>query len=335
VRIRSSARLPRLSLLLALCVILGLWQLPNAGRAWMRNWDSIRLLRTVAAVPSPRAEELIGLRQRPLYEVSDESMVLLAEGDSHSVLSGAVLALLGRPVEAQRWLQDRAATDEMGRYWLALALGQQQQVDAAIQTLAGLDGIDQYFAMAGLAAQAAGEYEQASRLLETAARLDSGGIEYRSLVYDDLAKNAYNHGHDWDLSFYWAERWIQAAPDNSYAYTWLAALYIWRGQPELAYVVLERGKPAGVTANPGYPGQMGEVYQSRGEWDLAIAQYRKSWELNKDISYMRPYVAWNLGFALFHQNQRDEAKPYLQIAAQLGIQAAADLLTQMDVGGSR
>jgi tetratricopeptide (TPR) repeat protein len=330
-----STRLPGVFLLWSLCLILGLWQLPVAGQALMRNWDSLRLLRTVAAVPPPRAEEVIGLRQRPVVAVSDEALDLLSKGDSRSVLNGAALVLLGRPAEAQRWLQSHAATGDLGRYWLALASGQQGQADAAIQVVAGLEGIDEYFAMAGLAAQTAGEYERASRLLETAARLDSGGIEYRSLVYDTLAKNAYSQRHDWDQSFYWAERWIQATPNDTYAYTWLAALYLWRGQPEEAYAVLERGKFWGVERNPGYLGQMGQVYEARGEWNLAIEKYRQSWELNKDISYMRPYIAWYLGFALLHQNQRAEARPYLQIAAQEGLQAAADILAQMDAGGSR
>ena len=150
-----------------------------------------------------------------------------------------------------------------------------------------------------------------------------------------MTKNAYDYLHDWVSSFYWAARWIQVAPADNYAYTWLAALHLWRRQPEQTFAVLESGKPYGVESNPGYSGQMGEVYQARGEWNLAIENYRKSWELNKDISYMRPYVTWNLGFALFHQNQWDAARLYLQIAAQSGMLPATDFLTQMDPGGSR
>jgi uncharacterized protein HemY len=49
---------------------------------------------------------------------------------------------------------------------------------------------------------------------------------------------------------------------------------------------------------------------------------------------MRPYVAWDLGFALYHEGQWDEARPYLEIAAQEGIQSAADTLAQMEAGNS-
>jgi tetratricopeptide (TPR) repeat protein len=335
VRPHLSARLPGVSVLLSLCLVLALWQVPNAGGALARNWDSIRLLRTVAALSSPRAEELIGWQQRPKYELSAEAMDSLMQGDNHSVLTGAVLALLGQPAAAQRWLQSHATANTLDHYWLALALGQQDQRDASVQTLTGLNGIDQYFALAGFKAQEAGEFEQASRLLVAAAGLDIGQIGDRSLVYEYLAKNAYSQLHDWDQSFYWAERWIQAAPKNTYAYTWLAGLYLWRGQPEQASAALQRGQPYGIEHNPYYPGQIGQIYQSRGWWELAIENYRTSWNLHKDVTWMRPYVAWYLGFALFHQNQRDEARPYLQIAAQEGIQAAADILTQMDAGGSR
>lgn len=333
-RSRLFARPAAFSVLLLVCVLLTMQHVVSHDAGLRRNLTLTRLWKAIAVLSPPRAEELIGLQQRPPADLPADDMNLLLTLDDRSVLPGAILALLGQPLQAQRWLQSHAIANGLDRYWLALTAGQQNQAAAAIHLLTGVDGIDQYFAQAGLNAQGVGQFEQASRLLAAAANLDNGHIEDHSLVYEYLAKNAYNQMHDWDASFYWAERWIQAVPDNTYAYTWLAGLYLWRSQPEQAYAALQRGQPYGIEQNPYYPGQIGEIYQTRGQWELAIEAYRRSWELQKDVTWMRPYVAWDLGFALYHEGQWDEARPYLEIAAQEGIQSAADTLAQMEAGNS-
>jgi tetratricopeptide (TPR) repeat protein len=323
-------------LLLLICLVFGTWRLADPiGQLMIRNAALVRLVSDISSLPPPSAMELVGLQQRPVHGLPARQMSLLHSLDNRSPTGGAILALLGQPSAAQAWLSSSVSAGKMRRFWLALVLAQQHQSEAAVHALTGLDGIDQYFALAGFAAQKAGEFENASQLLTAAAALDNGQIEDRSLVYEYLAKNAYNHRHDWDQSFYWAERWIQAVPDNTYAYTWLAGLYLWRNLPEQAYAVLQRGHSYRVEQNPYYPGQIGQIYQARGQWDLAIENYRKSWELHKDVTWMRSYAAWSLGFALYHESQREEARPYLEIAAQGGIQSAADILAQMKSGDSQ
>ena len=326
-----SARLPGFSVLLSLCMLLSVQHLSHNNIGLRHNFTLIGLWKTVSLLSPPQAEELIGLQQRPRRELSDPERDLLQKVDGESVLRGALLALQGHPVEAQTRLSQRTLVNALDRYWLALALGQQGQASAAIQVVTGVDGMDRYFELAGFEAQSAGRFEQASRLLTVAANLDDGMIQDRSLVYEYLAKNAYNHASDWDQSFHWAERWIQAVPDNTYAYTWLAGLHLWRGESETAYNVLQRGEPYGVQQNPYYPGQLGQIYQSRGQWQPAIEQYRQSWELHKDVPWMHHFVAWSLGNALYHEGQLAEAKPYLGIAAQEGIQPAADILARMEL----
>jgi tetratricopeptide (TPR) repeat protein len=153
-----------------------------------------------------------------------------------------------------------------------------------------------------------------------------------------LSKNAYNHGRDTSTAVFWATRWLSAAPEDLNAYIWLAGLYLWRGEHDKAAQILEQGKPFGVETNRFYPGQAGQIYQARGEWDRALLFYRQSWTLNQDDPTMVPYVAWYLGLALYQQGALAEAQQYLEIARQAGEpplqeQAAQLLITIREKNG--
>jgi len=299
------------------------------------NSSLVKLLPQLVALQAPRPEDMLGLQNRTaLPNLGNNADFAYEFNHIQSLrMSGAILALMGQPTAAETVLRTGAQDNVLIRFWLAFALAQQNQRNAALQTLGSVRWTDEYFAQAGLREQDLGHYETATRLLEAAATLDSGGIRYRSFVYETLAKNTYIHLGDWDASVHWAERWIQVAPEDTYAYNWLAALYLWRGEPEVAYGVLQRAEQYDIENSRYYPGQMGEIYQSRGQWERAIQSYRESWKRNKDDPEMVPFVAWSLGSALYYQKHLEEARFYLEVVRSTGTaelqQQASDLLAKI------
>jgi tetratricopeptide (TPR) repeat protein len=243
----------------------------------------------------------------------------------------SMLALIGQWSSAERILQTISAGDALARFWLAFVYGQQHQSDEALKTLRSVPSIEVYFAEAGFEAERQGNYERAMQLWEASTLFDGGDLRQRAHVNQTLSRTAYNHFGDWEAALRWAERWIDAASGDTDSYIWLASLHLWGGSPEAAYQVLERGALHGVQNSRFYPGQMGQIYQARGQWDLAIQFYRQSWEQNQDDPGMSPYIAWYLGFALAHELHFQEARPYLEIVKRTGKpelrQQATDLLT--------
>ena len=337
--LKPVASLSRFShLTITLLIVAGTVLLSGRGiPILVSNLSLARLLPELIVLP-PRPDEVLGWTDRPGFTPStDQQGFMVAVGRVQSPRTRAsILALTGQLPAAERLLRTSPPGDALARFWLAFVYGQQHRSDEALEILRSLPGIEGYFARAGFQAERLGNYDQAMRLLEASVMLESGTIRDRSPVYGTLSQTAYYHFADWDAAVRWAERWIEAAPDNTDTYSWLATLYLWRGHPDQAYQVLQRGEPYGVSSNRFYPGQMGQIYQSRGQWDLAIEAYRESWERNKDWAGIRPYVAWYLGFALYHEGRFQEARPYLEIVERTGPpalqQRAADLLARMDVG---
>jgi tetratricopeptide (TPR) repeat protein len=321
--------------MITLLIVAGMMLLSGRGiSVLVSNLSLVRLLPGLIVLP-PRPDEMLGWTDRPGFTLSaDQQGFMVALDRVQSPRTRAsILALTGQLPAAERLLQTSPPGDALARFWLAFVYGQQHRSDEALELLRSVPGIEGYFAEPGFRAEGRGDYERAMRLLETAAALESGAMPDRSRLYGTLTRTAYNYLGDWNAAVRWGERWIQAVPDNTDAYTWLAALYLWHSQPEQAYKVLQRGEPYGVSSHRFYPGHMGQIYQSRGQWDLAIEAYRKSWEQNKDSPGMVPNVAWYLGFALYHEGRFEEARPYLEIVERTGAlalqQAAASILTQM------
>ena len=337
--LKPGVRLPRFHhLMITLLIVAGTVLLSGRGIfVLVSNLSLVRLLSDLIVLP-PRPDEVLGLTDRPGFSPSDDQngFVLALERVQSPRTRASILALTGQLPAAERLLRTSPPGDALARFWLAFVYGQQHRSDEALEILRSLPGIEGYFASAGFQAERLGNYERAMRLLEVSVMLESGTVRDRSLVYGTLSRTAYYHLGDWDAAVRWAERRIQAAPHNTDAYSWLATLYLWHGQPEQAYQVLQRGEPYGVSSHRFYPGAMGQIYQSRGQWDLAIEAYRESWERNKDWAGIRSYVAWYLGFALYHEGRFQEARPYLEIVERTGPpasqQRAADLLARMDAG---
>jgi len=298
------------------------------------NLSLVKVLRGLNVLP-PRPDEVLGWTDRPEFTPpadQQDFMVVLSRVRSPRTRA-SILALTGQLLAAEQILRTSPPGDSLARFWLAFIYGQQHRSEEALELLRSVSGIEGYFAEPGFQAEGRGDYERAMRLLETAAALESGAMPDRSRLYGTLTRTAYNYLGDWNAAVRWAERWIQAVPDNTDAYTWLAALYLWHSQPEQAYKVLQRGEPYGVKSHRFYPAQMGQIYESRGDWDRAIEAYHKAWDLNKDTPAMASSLAWYLGFALYHKGRFEEARPYLEIVERTGAsalqQAAASILTQM------
>jgi tetratricopeptide (TPR) repeat protein len=317
-----------------------LWLLSQGIPALTSNLALVALLDDFITQPQPRPTEVLGLDDRfvSLPSQTMPDLLPLVDRVRSRTTRGALLALSGQLAPAERLLGTGVPGDILARFWLGFVYGQQHRPEAAIESLNAMPGVDEYFAQAGFREQQLGRYDRATLLLEAAAALDSGTIRDRSLVYDYLTKNTYNYYHNWDKAVYWARHWIQAVPENTYAYTWLAGLYLWHNEPEKAYQVLQRAERYGIHRNRYYPGQMGLIYQSRGQWNLAIEAYLEAWVYNRHDLDVAADIAWYLGFALFHEGDWEEAQPYLEFVVHNGRlslqQQAADTLAEMKDGGA-
>jgi tetratricopeptide (TPR) repeat protein len=316
-----------------------LWFLSRGIPTLTSNLALVALLDHFTTLPSPQPGEVLGLDDRfiSLPSHAESDLLPLVDRVRSRTTRGALLALSGQLAPAECLLGAGMPGDVLARFWLGFVYGQQHRPEAAIESLNAVLGVDEYFAQAGFREQQLGRYDRATSLLEAAAALDCGTIRERSLVYDYLTKNAYNYNGDWDRAVYWAERWTRATPRSTDSYIWLAALYLWHGQPEEAYQALRRGAPYGVCHHRFYAGQMGQIHQSRGQWNLAIEAYLEAWVYNQHDPNVAADIAWYLGFALFHEGHWEEAQPYLEFVVHNGRsslqQQAADTLAEMRDGG--
>ena len=158
----------------------------------------------------------------------------------------------------------------------------------------------------------------------------------RARLYTYLARD-YNQLGEPQVAIDWAHRWVESDLMNFRSSTTLAGLYIWNGDYEEAFRVLQRVEPLGGHSDLLFSGSMGRIYESRGEWDLAIEEYREFWAQAKDVEWARPYAAWYLGTALYDRGRVDEARVFLEIvqhSGNLGLsERAAALLLQSQLKG--
>ena len=245
-----------------------------------------------------------------------------------------ILALIGELVPAEQLLQTISPSDILARSWLTFVYHQQHRPAEAIEILQSVPQMAIYFAQSGFQAAQKEDFARAMRLWEASTEFKMDDSQLRGEVFEKLSRTAYYQLGDIEHAVRWGARWLEFSPGDTNGRIWLASLYLWNDSPEEAAGVLERGTFYGVQNSRFYLGQMGRVYQARGQWDLAIQSYRASLEQNKDDPNMVPDLAWYLGVALCHEQHCQEARPYLEIAVKTGPstlqQQAARLLAQID-----
>jgi tetratricopeptide (TPR) repeat protein len=225
-----------------------------------------------------------------------------------------VCLLLGQP-QAVEAAMAGARDDPRSRLLLAFAYAQQGEFDDAHDVIHLVPGVGAYLVRASGFEQAKGNQSESMQLLEMAVNI--GRPEEIGLpeLYRTLSLNSYYVLHDWDKAVEWAEQWVEMTNADVYAVDWLAHLYLQQGQPEAAFEAWQRVDSAIAGQLASYWKDMGQVYQSRGDWNTAIEMYRQAWQRSDNkLSGLREYIAWYLGAALVHTGRVDEAVPYLEVA---------------------
>lgn len=285
---------------------------------WQINLAMLHLLHEIRTLPPLNPLELLGTRLRPVSDLNDPGLANLRQlalsAPEPRLTRALAYALLvkGNADEAERLLSHSENHDSLSLFALAFTYGQQGRVSAAWETLAQIPQSATYFAQAGWRQQEAHDYETAVLLLEKALLLDRDRRLNRSKLYRTISEDYYYQLGQWDKAVYWAQEWWQATPNDFDASSWLTALYLWRDQYENAYQILQHTETLGARGHPSFAGQMGRVYQARGDWNRAIEEYREAVVRNPND----PYSAWYLGYALYHQGLYSEAHPYLEFVAR-------------------
>lgn len=288
-------------------------------------------------MPSPpQPEDLLGWTDRsesPPFASEPGFQEALDRVRSSRTRAG-ILTLTGQLALAEQLLLAISPSDSLVSYWLALVYEQQHRPTEAIEVLRSVPGIAAALAQLGADAEGDGNYQRAMGFWEMSLLFDTNDRRGRAYVLEKLSRTAYGRFGDFEGAIRWGNRWCDFLPGAKDCYIWVASLYLWDDLPEDAALVLQRGAPYGVQTSKYYHGQMGQIQQSRGQWEEAIQSYRVSLEENRDDGILAPYMAWYLGAALCHEHRCQEGRPYLEIAGRSGPatlqQQAATLLGRID-----
>ena len=324
-----------LVLIVILVCLLGASTALRVDASAAANLLAIRILKEVYSLPPLQPRELTEASPRP----KRQDVAFYAERAASAGLcrlSGNLFLMAGEPERALETL--RPCSDHpLAQFFRAFAHASLGREDEARSTLSQVPGISVYLFEGGMQEHEQGNLQSAVWLLAEALEQDRnrGQISsddrtylYRYLTWD------YNQLGERQVAIAWAQRWVESDLMHFESSTALAGLYIWSGDYEKAFQVLQRVEPLGGRNAVHFAGQMGQIYQSRGEWDLAIEEYRESWARGKDVESLRPYAAWYLGVALYYQGEMDEARFYLEVVRRTGHPLQADataILEQMGV----
>ncbi|MBI5635263.1 MAG: tetratricopeptide repeat protein [Nitrospirae bacterium] len=336
----AAIRYLMLAILASLCVAL----LPRFWLGWRSNLVLLHMMPLLQTVQPLSATEFLPnsqswlIRQPTSPEVITEQKIRSAvEAQLPAVLSlhtrATVYLLLGKPQAAKDALAE-TKDDPRSRLLLAFTYAQQGQFARVPDVLHRVPGAASMLVSAGMVEQVRGNYVEATQLLEIAEGIDHPEELDLSSLYRVLSFNSYYAFNDWDKAVGWSQRWVTVTNSDVNAVEWMSHLYLQRRQTEAAFEVWRRVDPVQASQSVSYWKDMGLIYQSRGNWDQAIAMYGAAWERDRDKpNGLRDYIGLYLGAALIHQGRVDEAQTYLEYVAQYGRedlrQAANKLLTSM------
>jgi len=199
------------------------------------------------------------------------------------------------------------------RWLLALTYARQGQLERVPALFLGVQGAERALFEAGMFEQDHHNELAATQLLQLAESVGRPEEVNLSRLYSTVVVNYANIGQ-LDLALVWSERWVTATHTDVEAIAGLAGVYIWRHQPDLAYATWQRVDPIVARQDPSYAGDMGQIYEAWGQWDLAYEMYQEAWQRHPGD----PNYAWYLGQFLARQGRVSEALPYLQLVARNG-----------------
>lgn len=288
--------------------------------AWQSNRAMIHVTPFLMAFPPLSSAELVTGTPRGQPGVMGESgeaaLDMRVEAWLRAVESPYTRAtgylIIGRPQMARTVLPP-SGDDFMYRWLLALTYAQQGQFERVPALLRGVQGAERALFEAGMFEQDRHNERVATQLLEMAESVGRPDEVALSLLYWTVVNNYANSGQ-LDTAQAWAERWVSVTNADADAIAGLAGVYIWRHQPDLAYTTWQRVDPVVARRHPAYAGDMGQIYEARGQWDLAYAMYQEAWQRHPGD----PNYAWYLGQFLAGQGRVGEAIPYLQLVARNG-----------------
>lgn len=314
--------------LFLISVILVLLSASLSGAA-IANFTLIAIIDSHSLNPVTPSELLhLSGRHEDISEAgnSTQRQAILYMTSSNAFL--ALSALSGISVDDPRAVTGNHVSSSLMSFWRALSYSQRGESEKAKGVIKSDPQLIQYLARSGLSAMENGDLAIGTALLKDAATL-SEPDSLQPKVYASLSKALNTYEGNSQDAILWAHKWIDSDPRNADAYIWTAALYLWNGLPESAYQTLKVGHSSNVEQHRSYPGQMGQIYQARDEWPIAIRYYRQAWELALNYPEERALAAWYLGNALANNGQIDEAQEYLQIALQSGTPAVQNQASQL------
>jgi tetratricopeptide (TPR) repeat protein len=159
----------------------------------------------------------------------------------------------------------------------------------------------------GIRQSEAGRLAEALALTKMAEGIDglaSLNFAYAHAAYSILSLGAISVDRDHSESVCWAERWLQALPNDSEGYYRLASLYtLWRTEPEKARQVLSKIEELRFHQDYRYPYYWGMVCRAEGDLGRAAVFLNKGFQMRPSD----PYLAWQLGDTLFRLGRYKEA----------------------------
>jgi tetratricopeptide (TPR) repeat protein len=295
------------------CIQLGL----NAARADSHlsiNLLNIRIVKELHDVVPLHPRELAFLEPRAVRP----DLVAFADlaGAAHQCRVSAGVALAAGAPERALSALNGCANDRVVEVFRAYAQAMLGRQGEARSTFRDIPNIASHLFTGGLQEHRQGNLRGAAWLLAEALGQDPSsqhiGDANRALAYEYLVQDL-DRTNQREAAISWARRWVEATPLNFRASTVLAGEYIRQGAFDQAFSVLSHIEPLGGRKDFLFSAQLGQVYASRGEWPLAIKEYREWWVHAQDVEWARPYSAWYLGSALHREGRVDEARPFLEV----------------------
>ena len=233
-----------------------------------------------------------------------------------------VLVLSGYSSEIETALET-ADADPLWLYVLAMGEGQQRRFDQVREALSRLPGAARILQSRGLVEwlqtgwyQSGGQEDEGLDrmiyLFEIAKSLDPSVTSDKAEMYK-LLSVAYESTGRRQQAIENARLWVEVAPLDYRSSNWLAVLFLWDRRPEDAYLVLQEAEKRIGREYPNFAGQMAQIYESRGDLDTALAEYRIEVKMFPDSPYANAYLA-----AALHKAGNDrEALKYVEVVLRL------------------
>jgi tetratricopeptide (TPR) repeat protein len=331
-------------LMLLLCDFIHPWDFSHRVQLWgafKRNVtmiptvvDLISLGRSIAlgdlAPPPYDRQEVANRDLRPQIQVTLTQATdtkLKRAGDAYLLLHGKQMEIATPP--------ETVGTDPVWLLILAVADGKNHRYDSAKELLRKVplaaSGLQVHATYIWFQCGGAGpELNRVILLLEMAKEFYSLRKREEVQVYRILSI-AYERTGRRREAIENAGSWFRLAPRDFHSSTWLAGLYLWDGKPEDAYQVLVAAQGEMGSNYPNFAGEMGQIYESRGDLAKAIQEYR----VQLAESPSDPYRYWYLASALHRTGLNAEAEQYLKLLLDLRdappalIQNARSLLREL------